>query len=401
MSNPTTNFFQSQTDISESKDSILERFLVIRNQTEKICMPLAIEDYVVQPQDFVSPPKWHLGHTTWFFETMILLPYFKGYKVFNANYNYIFNSYYETVGVRVIRTDRGNLSRPSVEDIYLYRKYVNEAMLQFFQKEMSIEVSVLFELGLQHEQQHQELLMTDIKYILGNNPLFPPYIVNQNSENAPAKTSDWISVKEGVYEIGFEGAGFCFDNELNRHKVYLNSYQISSELVTNQEYLEFINSGGYENFKFWHAEGWDWVQNQKAKAPMYWYFLENQWQNYTLNGLQSINWNAPVTHINFYEAFAFAAWSKKRLPTEAEWEVANEQFNWGQRWEWTQSAYLPYPGFTTADDATGEYNGKFMVNQMVLRGASIATAEQHSRPTYRNFFQTNLQWQFTGIRLAQ
>ena len=273
MSNPTTNFFQSQTDISESKDSILERFLVIRNQTEKICMPLAIEDYVVQPQDFVSPPKWHLGHTTWFFETMILLPYFKGYKVFNANYNYIFNSYYETVGVRVIRTDRGNLSRPSVEDIYLYRKYVNEAMLQFFQKEMSIEVSVLFELGLQHEQQHQELLMTDIKYILGNNPLFPPYIVNQNSENAPAKTSDWISVKEGVYEIGFEGAGFCFDNELNRHKVYLNSYQISSELITNQEYLEFINSGGYENFKFWHAEGWDWVQNQKAKAPMYWYFL--------------------------------------------------------------------------------------------------------------------------------
>jgi ergothioneine biosynthesis protein EgtB len=392
---------QLKKDSTKIQQNLLERFLIIRKQTESICNPLEIEDYVVQPKEFVSPPKWHLGHTTWFFETMILLPYFEDYKAFDANYNYIFNSYYETIGVRVIRTDRGNLSRPSVENIYKYRKFVDEAIQLFFQNEIPAKVYELFELGLQHEQQHQELLVTDIKYILGNNPLFPSYNENKKLEDTIPKTNKWISIDEGVYEIGFEGTAFCFDNELNRHKVYLNSYQISSELVTNKEYLEFINSGGYENFKYWHAEGWDWVQNSKGKAPMYWHFTENQWHTYTLNGLQLIEEQAPVTHINFYEAFAFASWSKKRLPTEAEWEVANEQFNWGKRWEWTQSAYLPYPGFTTANDATGEYNGKFMVNQMVLRGASIATAANHSRPTYRNFFQTNLQWQFTGIRLAQ
>ena len=391
----------SEKSISDFKQQQLIRFQTTRNRTEKICSPLAIEDYVVQPADFVSPPKWHLGHTTWFFETMILLPYFENYKAFDENYNFIFNSYYETIGTRIIRTDRGNLSRPSVENIYKYRKHVDEAINVFFNEQIPSEVYDLFELGLQHEQQHQELLLTDIKYILGNNPLFPAYIREENLIKATSSSSEWISIEEGIYEIGFEGTGFCFDNELKRHKVYLNSYKIASELVTNQEYAAFINDGGYENFRNWHAEGWDWVQKQKSKAPMYWHFIGNQWYNYTLTGLQLIDLNAPVTHVNFYEAFAFASWSKKRLPTEAEWEVANAHFNWGKRWEWTKSSYLPYPGFTTADDATGEYNGKFMVNQMVLRGASVATAENHSRPTYRNFFQTNLQWQFTGIRLAQ
>ena len=401
MSIRTVNSEPNSIDFGTTKNALLERFRKIRKQTEAICKPLSIEDYVVQPIVDVSPPKWHLGHTTWFFETMILVPYNSEYKIFDANFNFIFNSYYETIGARVIRTDRGNLSRPSVENVYAYRKYVDEAMLEFLQTPLSKEVLAVLELGLQHEQQHQELLLTDIKYILGNNPLFPPYLETHDKIESKSKVSEWISIPEGVYEIGFEGEGFCFDNELNRHKVYLNKYQIASELVTNEEYLEFMNAGGYTNFRFWHSEGWDWVQKNNAKAPMYWYLIDGNWHNYNLNGLELVDINAPVTHINFYEAFAFASWMKKRLPTEAEWEVANTKFNWGERWEWTQSAYLPYPGFTKADDATGEYNGKFMVNQTVLRGASVATAEHHSRPTYRNFFQTNLQWQFTGIRLAQ
>jgi ergothioneine biosynthesis protein EgtB len=386
---------------TDHQKDYLERFRKIREKTETICQPLAIEDYVVQPIVDVSPPKWHLGHTTWFFETMILVPYFKEYAVFDANYNYVFNSYYETIGTRVIRTDRGNLSRPSVENVYRYRKHVNEALSLFLQTAFSNEVKTLLELGLQHEQQHQELLVTDIKYILGNNPLFPPYQEMAVQEQNLIENPEWIAISEGVYEIGFTGEGFCFDNELNRHKVYLNAYHISSQLVSNAAYLGFMKDGGYQNFRHWHADGWDWVQKNKANSPMYWHYIDTKWYNYTLNGLQLVDLNAPVTHINFYEAFAFASWAEKRLPTEAEWEVANAHFDWGQRWEWTQSAYLPYPGFTTADDATGEYNGKFMVNQMVLRGASIATAEDHSRSTYRNFFQTNLQWQFTGIRLAQ
>lgn len=401
MSYLNTDLSQNDVSVVEKNQQFSERFQSVRQKTETICTPLEIEDYVVQPTPDVSPPKWHLGHTTWFFETMILIPYFPDYKVYDANYNFIFNSYYESIGARVIRTDRGNLSRPSVENIYKYRKYVDDAMNLYLQTELPEKVIPILELGLQHEQQHQELLVTDIKYILGNNPLFPAYQEIEEIEKTPAIQSKWISIDQGVYEIGFESEGFCFDNELNRHKVYLNSFKIASELVTNQEYLAFINDGGYKNFRFWHSEAWDWIQKNQAKAPMYWYFIKNQWYSYTLNGLQIINLNAPVTHINFYEAFAFASWSGKRLPTEAEWEVANTQFDWGKRWEWTQSAYLPYPGFTKADDATGEYNGKFMVNQMVLRGASVATAENHSRPTYRNFFQTHLQWQFTGIRLAQ
>jgi ergothioneine biosynthesis protein EgtB len=393
----TTDFLITQ----QSNVSDLRHFLEVRKQTELICKPLQVEDYVVQPVVDVSPPKWHLGHTTWFFETMILLPYCPNYKAYDENYNYIFNSYYESIGNRVIRTNRGNLSRPSVAAVYQYRKFVDQAMQQFLENELSTEVRIIFELGLQHEQQHQELLVTDIKYILGHNPLFPAYNETDLTLKTTFEKPTWISIEEGIYEIGFDGTGFCFDNELSRHKVYLNSFQISSALVTNQEYLDFINTGGYENFRHWHADGWDWVQKNNSTAPMYWYFINNEWYNYTLNGLKQIEWMEPVTHINFYEAFAFASWSKKRLPTEAEWEVANTKFPWGKRWEWTQSAYLPYPGFTTADDATGEYNGKFMVNQMILRGASIATAKNHSRPTYRNFFPPNLQWQFTGIRLAK
>lgn len=385
------------------KMNLAERFKQVRRRTEDICSHLQTEDYVVQPVVDVSPPKWHIGHVTWFFETFILKPYFMGYQECDPNYNYVFNSYYETVGNRVIRTDRGNLSRPTVIDVYSYRKYVDDAMYNFLEcTEITADITELMVLGFNHEEQHQELLLTDIKYILGNNPLFPAY---SHDYSAPkAKIIDdaaFIPVAEGVYEVGFTGEGFCFDNELNRHKVYVNSFAISPNLVTNAEYLEFINSGGYHDFRHWHAAGWDWVNTNKVEAPMYWHNIDGAWFNYTYNGLQPISLHDPVTHISYYEAYAFASWKGMRLPTEFEWEVAATQFEWGHRWEWTESAYLPYPGFAKAPGAIGEYNGKFMVGQKVLRGASEVTSPNHSRITYRNFFQPELRWQFTGIRLAK
>ncbi|MDR6942258.1 ergothioneine biosynthesis protein EgtB [Mucilaginibacter pocheonensis] len=373
----------------------------VRQRTEYICSPLQTEDYVVQPVVDVSPPKWHIGHTTWFFETFILKPYFMGYQEFNPSYNYVFNSYYETVGNRVIRTDRGNLSRPTVNDIYQYRAYVDEAMEKFLSVAPADDVRELIILGFNHEEQHQELLLTDIKYILGHNPLFPPYSTTYVSPKVETDDARFIDMQEGVYNIGFSGEGFCFDNELNRHKVYLNSYKISPNLVTNAEYLEFINSGGYHDFRHWHAEGWDWVRNNKVEAPLYWHLIDDEWHNYTFHGLEPIKLTEPVCHISYFEAYAYAAWKDLRLPTEFEWEAAATKFSWGKSWEWTESAYLPYPGFAKAPGAIGEYNGKFMVNQKVLRGASEATSPGHSRITYRNFFQTHLRWQFTGIRLAK
>jgi ergothioneine biosynthesis protein EgtB len=384
-----------------TKENLAKEYKNVRQKTEAICKPLKTEDYVVQPVVDVSPPKWHIGHTTWFFETFLLKPYAQGYKEFNPSYNYVFNSYYETVGARVVRTDRGNLSRPTVEEIYQYRKYVDEAMEEFLNSELDDAVKELVQLGLNHEQQHQELLYTDIKYILGHNPLFPVYdsqTIEKRKSTDNAK--NYISIPSGVYEIGYKGEGFCFDNELGRHKVYLNDFKISSSLVTNGEYLEFMKAGGYQNFRYWHSEGWDWVNKNKQTAPLYWYFIDASWQCYTLQGVQPLDKQQPVCHINYYEAAAFAAWKGMRLPTEFEWEVAAPQFQWGSRWEWTESAYLPYPGFVKSKGAIGEYNGKFMVNQMVLRGASVATPENHSRTTYRNFFHPHLQWQYTGIRLA-
>jgi len=382
--------------------TLVEEYLQIRKYSEQICEPLQTEDYVVQPIADVSPPKWHLGHTTWFFETFILKPFSVNYQVYNDEYNFVFNSYYETVGNRVIRTDRGNLSRPSVNEIYQYRAYVDEAMVKFLATTLTDEVKELLILGFNHEQQHQELLLTDIKYILGNNPLFPTYSKNQKevltvSEIEPG----FINISEGIYEIGYAGKDFSFDNELNRHKVYLHDFSISKTLVSNVEFIEFISAGGYENFNFWHAEGWDWVKNNNISAPMYWHLIDGKWFNYTLAGLLPIDLTAPVSHISYYEAYAFASWKGMRLPTEFEWEIAAEHFNWGERWEWTESAYLPYPGFSKAPGAIGEYNGKFMVNQKVLRGASIATPENHSRITYRNFFHPHLRWQYTSIRLVK
>jgi ergothioneine biosynthesis protein EgtB len=400
--------------------TLTEQYRTVRKASEDICRPLQKEDYVVQPIADVSPPKWHLGHTTWFWETFLLIPHSPGYRPCNPDYNYVFNSYYETIGARVVRTDRGNLSRPSVDEVYAYRKYVDAAMERLLDAGVGPQLASVVILGLNHEQQHQELLYTDIKYILGHNPLFPPYsdldlVGNTQPASHPeagvataiearqaldGRPAPFLFIPSGIYDIGYQGDGFCFDNELSPHKVYLNEFRIATGLVTNEEYLEFIGAGGYGNFVWWHAEGWDWVKKNAVAGPLYWHLIDGQWQQYTLAGLQPLVPQQPVCHISYYEATAYAAWKGCRLPTEWEWEAAAGEFTWGKRWEWTESAYLPYPGFKKAPGAIGEYNGKFMVSQMVLRGASVATPADHSRKTYRNFFHPHLRWQFTGIRLA-
>ena len=386
---------------SNRQQNLLEQYQQVRAYSVAICKPLAWEDYVVQPMADVSPPKWHLGHVTWFFETFILLALQPGYVAFNPQFNFVFNSYYEALGKRVIRTDRGNLSRPSVQEVYQYRDYVDEQMSSFLRDSKIFDETLdLIELGLNHEQQHQELMLTDIKYILGHNPLFPVYLADKSAPKLIPQANKTIEIKAGLYEIGAAAQGFSYDNERNRHQVYLNDFRVETQLVTNQDYMAFIASGGYEDFQYWHADGWAWVKEHNAKAPLYWHPGDGQWMNYTLSGLSAIDTQSPVCHLNFYEASAFAAWKGMRLPTEAEWEVASEQLQWGARWEWTNSAYLPYPGFQQAAGAIGEYNGKFMVNQMVLRGSSDVTSNGHSRKSYRNFFYPWQQWQYTGLRLV-
>ncbi|MGB0422665.1 MAG: ergothioneine biosynthesis protein EgtB [Flavobacteriales bacterium] len=381
------------------KDSLTARYRIVRQRSESICQPLETEDYVVQPIVDVSPPKWHLGHTTWFFETFVLSEDHR-YAEYNSEFNFVFNSYYESIGKRVVRTDRGNLSRPSVSEVYKYRSYVDENMERLFSEQaISNDVLKLIELGLNHEEQHQELLLCDIKYILGHNPLLPAY--NDIDEHPECKENSWVTIAKGKHQIGYGGNDFHFDNEAGKHTVWLEQFELARELVTNEEYIEFINDGGYQRFEFWHAEGWNWVQENNIKAPEYWHFEDKKWLHYTLAGLQEVKPNTALSHISYYEAAAFAEWKGMRLPTEFEWEAAHAQLTIGNRWEWTNSAYLPYPGFHKEEGAIGEYNGKFMINQMVLRGGSIATPHGHFRPSYRNFFHPNLRWQYTGIRLAK
>jgi ergothioneine biosynthesis protein EgtB len=379
---------------------ITDRYLSVREYSEEICLPLEREDYVVQPDVEVSPPKWHLAHITWFWEEFVLTKHLKGYKRFHPRYAFLFNSYYNAVGDRVLRLHRGNMSRPTVDEILTYRKYVDEHMIQLLEN-TSEELTALVELGINHEQQHQELLFTDIKYILGHNPLFPAYRDDFIEVNPESSAKGYVAMQGGKYEIGFKGTGFCFDNECSKHEVLLNDFSISKSLVSNAEYLKFMQASGYEEAKYWHSDGWDWVNKNDIHAPLYWYKIDGEWYRYALSGLEKIKPDEPVTHISFYEAAAFAEWSGHRLPTEFEWEAACDYFEWGSRWEHTNSAYLPYPGFEKPEGAIGEYNGKFMVNQMVLRGASIVTPAGHSRKTYRNFFHPQQRWQFNGIRLCK
>lgn len=377
--------------------TLIKEFRQTRNTFVDKCKQLQIEDFSVQPIDFVSPPKWHLAHSTWFFEQFVLVPQHANYVCFDEDFAFLFNSYYEAVGERVIRADRGLMTRPTVEQVFKYRSYVDEKMLVFLENEITSEIQAIIKLGLQHEQQHIELFQYDIKYILGHQPTFPH--LNQDERlTSVEQTKQFVKIDQGLYEIGFNAQGFCFDNELGCHKVWLETYQISSQLVSNRAYLEFMNSDGYSNAEYWHAEGWDFINQNNINSPLYWHQINDDWYHYTLNGLQKLDLNLPVIHVSFYEASAYCEWSGSRLPTEFEWEVANNNFNWGNAWEWTNSAYLPYPNYKKAKGALGEYNGKFMVNQMVLRGASVATIKTHRRSTYRNFFHPHLRWMYSGIR---
>ena len=383
--------------------NILDHYQSVRNHTKSLCKPLEIEDYTPQSADFASPPKWHLAHTTWFFEEMILKQFFKDYKVFNDEFSFLFNSYYNTVGKRIPRHERGLITRPSVTTVYQYRDYVDEHIEKLLNAIPIDEgVSKLVILGINHEQQHQELLITDIKYTLSRNPtnpkLYEKSYCNNLEESQPLK---FIDIAEGIYNIGHNKNEFCYDNELGHHRVFLESYAIASRLTTNREFIEFIDAGGYEMTKYWLDDGWHFIDTNNIKHPLYWEKNNGIWYVYTVAGRERLNLNAPVTHISFYEANAYAHFKIKRLATEFEWEVANDKFNWGKTWEWTNSAYLPYPNFKQDEGAVGEYNGKFMINLMVLRGSSIATSPNHSRPTYRNFFSPETRWQFSGIRLAK
>lgn len=409
------------------EQTVIKRYKSIRNTSLSLVKSLELEDYSAQPVVDVSPPKWHLGHTTWFFENFILANADSSYQLFDKRFNYIFNSYYVSQGDRLSRDKRGSLNRPKLESILAYREHVDRAMEVFLnQNDLSEELLNLLEIGLNHEQQHQELLVTDIKYIFSQNPLMPSF---QDDEKVQSKSEtkeiEYLKIEEGVYEIGHESVEFCFDNEKGRHKVYLQEFEFQNRLVNNQEYLEFIKDRGYEKHELWLSEGWDWVQENQIIAPEYWVSSGKEWKVFTVFGLRDLNLSDTLTHISFYEAEAFARWKGMRLLTEQEWEVAcikfgaNSELNHfqesnyfhlgtakdnqllGSNWEWTNSAYLPYPKYEQAAGALGEYNGKFMVNQMVLRGGSCATPKSHFRPSYRNFFHPQLRWQFTGIRLAK
>jgi ergothioneine biosynthesis protein EgtB len=375
-----------------------------------------------------SPAKWHLAHTTWFFETFLLTEHLPGYETCNPAFRNLFNSYYNTVGDRPLRAMRHVLSRPSLGEVHSYRSHVDEAMERLLGRDLSDEVADLVALGLNHEQQHQELIVTDVKYGLAANPHRPAYregcsMLGQSEGAAPELT--WYSFTRGVCPIGFQGGEFCFDNELPRHSVYLEPFRLASRLVTNGEYLEFVRDRAYATATLWLSDGWDTVRANQWNAPLYWEQRDGEWWHFTLDGMQPVNEAEPVCHVSYYEADAFARWAGARLATEFEWEVASQSVPiegnlmdsevlhpqiasdsaalsqmFGDVWEWTGSAYLAYPGYQPAAGAVGEYNGKFMSNQMVLRGGSCATPQSHIRRTYRNFFPPHARWQFMGIRLA-
>jgi ergothioneine biosynthesis protein EgtB len=408
--------------------SLTEQYRGVRQTSMRCCAPLTVEDHSLQAMPDASPAKWHLAHTTWFFETFLLGEHLPGYRAFRPAFRNLFNSYYNAVGDRPMRALRHTLSRPTLDEVHAYRGHVDEAMGHLLERDLASEVLDLVALGLNHEQQHQELILTDVKYGLAANTLRPAYREVSSGGTHLRETAPelrWHSFPGGLYPIGFDGEGFAFDNEGPRHNVYLAPFRMASRLATNGEYMEFMREGGYSTAALWLSDGWDCVRANQWSAPLYWEMRDGQWWHYTLDGMRPVSPDEPICHVSLYEADAFARWTGMRLATEFEWEVASrlcpaegnfmdseilhpeaargaEELTqmFGDVWEWTASAYLPYPGFQTAAGAVGEYNGKFMCNQMVLRGGSCATPQSHIRPTYRNFFPPDARWQFMGIRLA-
>lgn len=422
----------------KTKNEYLDYYKRIRARTEELAEPLEKEDYVIQAVTDSSPTKWHLAHVSWFYEAFILKAFDGGYKPLNEIYNYIFNSYYQDVGNPFPRPKRGTLSRPTVSEVYEFRKYINDSMLNVLENVMDNEtLRTLTVLGGNHEQQHQELMMTDLKHNFGSNPMFPAYKRTKTldtKDTEPVPNMTFIPFKAGVVEIGHQESGFAFDNELPANKTYLNEYRLANRLVTNGEYLKFIEADGYTDFRYWLSDGWDVIRRDEWQAPLHWHKIDGEWHIFTLSGMKKLNLNEPVAHVSYFEADAYAKFVGKRLPSEGEWENAanisgvrstdgnffesgylhpkavdigraNEGKEvlqmYGDAWEWTGSAYLPYPGFSVLAEGVSEYNGKFMNAQWVLKGGSCVTPIDHFRASYRNFFQSDKQWQFTGIRLAE
>jgi ergothioneine biosynthesis protein EgtB len=409
-----------------------EKFSSVRGMTQSLASGLSAEDCMVQSMPDASPVKWHLAHTTWFFETFILTPNLPDYVPLNPEYRNFFNSYYTAVGDRPLREQRGVFSRPSLDEVNAYRRHVDEAMLRLLESEPPKELAELVTLGLNHEQQHQELIVTDMKHGLAANSLRPAFHernLKSDADDYSVPKLKWFRYLAGIYEIGHDGEGFAFDNEAPRHKTHSQGFQLGSRLMTNAEYLQFMLDDGYRRPELWLSEGWETVRTQGWEAPLYWEKRGEQWWNFTCDGMRQIGLSEPVCHVSYFEADAFARWAECRLATESEWEIAASQVPivagnfldsgnlhpetvsessadspqqmFGDVWEWTQSSYSAYPGFKPATGALGEYNGKFMCNQYVLRGGSCATPESHIRASYRNFFAAHARWQFSGIRLAK
>jgi len=412
-----------------SRAALVERYREVRRFTETLCAPLETEDYVVQPMPDASPAKWHLAHSSWFFETFVLKPHAPRYHEIDPAYAYLFNSYYVQAGARHCRDQRGMVTRPTVSQTYAYRAHVDqqvEDLLVGADEPLLEALAPLVTLGTHHEQQHQELLITDVKYLFSRNPLRPAYDARAAPEPpSKAPSLKWASFPGGLREVGHSGSGFCFDNETPRHPEYVEPFRLASRPVTNGEYLEFIGDGGYDRADLWVSDGWAEASRQEWRAPLYWEREGRTWQLFTTDGMQRLDPEEPVCHVSYYEADAYARWRGARLASETEWEVAAEKCAleghfveshrchprpaggrgallqlYGDIWEWTRSPYAPYPGFQPLPGALGEYNGKFMCNQFVLRGGSCATSITHIRPTYRNFFHPHCRWQFSGMRLA-
>lgn len=425
------SLLQKDTVPTISPEELARRYVEVRQLTEELCEPLYPEDCVIQSMPDVSPTRWHLAHVTWFYETFILSKGIQDYPPFHSDFFYLFNSYYKSIGEPFARSNRGLLSRPTLAQVFEYRRTVDERMRNLLlesEPERLAPLLAVVELGLHHEQQHQELILTDIKHVFSCNPLYPTYREHSQRSSRDLIPIRWIDHEGGLGWIGHEGACFSFDNECPRHKVWLEAFQLANRLSTNAEYLQFIEDGGYARPDLWLSAGWDQVCDQGWKSPLYWLKRDNAWWNFTLSGLRPVDPAEPVCHVSFFEADAFARWSKSRLPTEQEWEhavgkaqvqgnlIEERSFHplpsqadsgdgltqmFGDVWEWTASDYSAYPGYGPLEGALGEYNGKFMCNQYVLRGGSCATSTSHIRRTYRNFFPTESRWQFSGIRLAR